>query len=133
MINKFMMTPLTNENFLLYAIKSYDNPSCQGLKEFDDDLKRLRYVKRLLGRYLATGDIKERLIINHLVVFYNVFGSEAGTNMLFFKLQERFWPQLKTFLVFLNYMPEAITIRGKRINSSDIMVDDTIVELLRKI
>jgi 5'(3')-deoxyribonucleotidase len=128
-----MMTPLTNENFLLYAIKSYDNPSCQGLKEFDDDLKRLRYVKRLLGRYLATGDIKERLIINHLVVFYNVFGSEAGTNMLFFKLQERFWPQLKTFLVFLNYMPEAITIRGKRINSSDIMVDDTIVELLRKI
>lgn len=128
-----MMQKLTNENFLLYAIKNYDNPSCQGLKEFDDDLKRLRYVKRLLGRYLATGDIKERLIINHLVVFYNVFGSEAGTNMLFFKLQERFWPQLKTFLVFLNYMPETFVVRGKRINSSDIMVDDVIVELLRKI
>ena len=127
------MTNLTNENFLMYAIKHYDNPSCSGLKEFDDDLKRLRYIKRLLGRYKATGDIKERLIINHLVVLYNVFGIEAATNMLFFKIQDRFWPQLKSFLVFLNYMPESVQYRNNRIAGSDIVLDENIAEILRKI
>ena len=128
-----MMTPLTNENFLMYAIKHYDNPSCTGLKEFDNDLKRLGYIKRLLGRYRATGDIKERLIINHLVVLYNVFGVDAATNMLFFKIQDKFWPQLKPFLVFLNYMPEQVRQRNRVINSSDIVLDEVIVEILRKI
>lgn len=128
-----MMTPLTNENFVMYAIKNYDNPSCTGLKEFDNDLKRLGYVKRLLGRYKATGDIKERLIINHLVVLYNVFGIEAATNMLFFKIQDKFWPQLKPFLVFLNYMPARIQHRGRIIADSDIALDEVIVEILRKI
>ena len=128
-----MITELTNENFLMYAIKHYDNPSCSGLKEFDDDLKRLRYIKRLLGRYKATGNIKERLIINHLVVLYNVFGVDAATNMLFFKIQERFWPQLKPFLVFLNYMPERIQHRGTRILGADIPLDVNIVDILRKI
>jgi hypothetical protein len=128
-----MITELTNENFLMYAIKSYDNPSCSGLKEFDNDLKRLRYVKRLLGRYKVTGDVKERLIINHLVVLYNVFGVEAATNMLFFKIQEKFWPELKTFLVFLNYMPDIVRVRGQNVKSSDITLDQHIVELLRKI
>jgi 5'(3')-deoxyribonucleotidase len=128
-----MMQKLTNENFLMYAIKHYDNPSCSGLKEFDDDLKRLRYIKRLLGRYKATGDIKERLVINHLVVLYNVFGVDATTNMLFFKIQERFWPELKTFLVFLNYMPEQLNLKGQLVKSADIALDQNIVELLRKI
>ena len=128
-----MMTILNNENFLMYAIKHYDNPSCTGLKEFDDDLKRLRYIKRLLGRYQVTGDIKERLIINHLVVLYNVFGVEAATNMLFYKISERFWPQIKTFLVFLNFMPESININNRRIRASDIVLDNVIAELLRKI
>jgi hypothetical protein len=128
-----MITELTNENFLMYAIKHYDNPSCSGLKEFDDDLKRLRYIKRLLGRYKATGNIKERLIINHLVVLYNVFGIDAATNMLFFKIQERFWPQLKPFLVFLNYMPERIQHRGGRLLGADIALDANIVDILRKI
>jgi hypothetical protein len=128
-----MITELTNENFLMYAIKHYDNPSCSGLKEFDDDLKRLRYIKRLLGRYKATGNIKERLIINHLVVLYNVFGVDAATNMLFFKIQERFWPQLKPFLVFLNYMPERIQHKGGRILGADIALDANIVDILRKI
>ena len=85
-----MITELTNENFLMYAIKHYDNPSCGGIKEFEDDLKRLRYIKRLIGRYKATGDIKERLIINHIVVLYNVFGAQAASNMLFFKIQDKF-------------------------------------------
>jgi hypothetical protein len=128
-----MITELTNENFLMYAIKHYDNPSCSGLKEFDDDLKRLRYIKRLLGRYKATGNIKERLIINHLVVLYNVFGVDAATNMLFFKIQERFWPQLKPFLVFLNYMPERIQHKGVRLLGADIALDANIVDILRKI
>jgi hypothetical protein len=117
----------------MYAIKSYDNPSCSGLKEFDNDLKRLRYVKRLLGRYKVTGDVKERLIINHLVVLYNVFGVEAATNMLFFKIQEKFWPQLKPFLVFLNYMPAHVRYKGKLIANGDIALDLGIVEILRKI
>ena len=128
-----MITELTNENFLMYAIKHYDNPSCSGLKEFDDDLKRLRYIKRLLGRYKATGNIKERLIINHLVVLYNVFGIDAATNMLFFKIQERFWPQLKPFLVFLNYMPERIQHKGGRLLGADIALDANLVDILRKI
>ena len=128
-----MITELTNENFLMYAIKHYDNPSCSGLKEFDDDLKRLRYIKRLLGRYKATGNIKERLIINHLVVLYNVFGIDAATNMLFFKIQERFWPQLKPFLVFLNYMPERIQHKGGPLLGADIALDANIVDILRKI
>jgi hypothetical protein len=128
-----MMNELTNENFLMYAIKNYDNPSCSGLKEFDNDLKRLRYIKRLLGRYKVTGDVKERLIINHLVVLYNVFGIEAATNMLFFKIQEKFWPQLKPFLVFLNYMPAHVRLKGRLIANSEIALDESIVEILRKI
>jgi 5'(3')-deoxyribonucleotidase len=87
----------------------------------------------LLGRYKATGDIKERLVINHLVVLYNVFGVDAATNMLFFKIQERFWPELKTFLVFLNYMPEMLNHNGTIIKGQDIALDDNIVNLLRKI
>lgn len=128
-----MMIKLTNENFLMYAIKNYDNPSCTGLKEFDDDLKRLRYIKRLLGRYQATGEIKERLVINHLIVMYNVFGSAAATNMLFFKIQERFWPELKTFLVFLNYMPETIVVGNRTFKGSDIILDERIAGILRNI
>ena len=128
-----MMIKLTNENFLMYAIKNYDNPSCTGLKEFDDDLKRLRYIKRLLGRYQATGEIKERLVINHLVVMYNVFGSAAATNMLFFKTQERFWPELKTFLVFLNYMPDTIVVGNRTYKGSDIVIDERIAGILRNI
>lgn len=128
-----MAIELTNENFIMYAIKNYDNPSCAGLREFNDDLKRLRYVKRLLGRYQTTGEVKERLVINHIVVLYNVFGAEAASHMLFFKINERFWPALKTFLVFLNLMPRQLQIRGRRINESDIALDNNIIGLLRQL
>jgi hypothetical protein len=128
-----MITELTNENFLMYAIKHYDNPSCSGLKEFNDDLKRLRYIKRLLGRYRVSGDIKERLIINHLVVLYNVFGTDAANNMLFFRISEKLWPELKTFLVFLNYMPDVIHYKGHLVRGSEIPLDPVIVDLLRKV
>ena len=85
------------------------------------------------SRYKINGDIKERLIINHLVVLYNVFGVNAASNMLFFKIQEKFWPQLKPFLVFLNFMPENIYTKNGIVKGNDIPLDDTIVDLLRKI
>jgi hypothetical protein len=125
---------LNNDNFMMYAIKHYDNPGCNGVKDFNDDLKRLRYIKRLLGRYVVTGEIKERLVINHLVIFYNVFGVEAATRMLFYKINQRLWPELKTFLVFLNYMPQTVIVsKGVHLPESEIPLDQHLVELLRKI
>lgn len=114
---------LTEENFVIFAIKHYDNPFCKGMLEFEDDLKKFRYLKRLFRKYTAGKELKERLIVNHLVVIYNLFGP-AATKMLFFKIERRYWPQLKTFLVFLNYMPETET---------DIPLDPTVIEALRKI
>jgi hypothetical protein len=129
-----MLDMLTNDNFLMYAIKNYNNPGCRGLDDFNDDLKRLRYIKRLLGRYQQTGEVKERLIINHLVVFYNVFGVEAATRLLFFKIQESLWPELKTFLVYLNYMPQVVIVTGgHRLPESEIPLDSVLVDILRKL
>ena len=125
---------LTEENFILFAMKSYDNPSCQTMDEFKDDLNKVKYIKRLLNRYVKTGNIKERLILNHIVIFYNVFGPDAATKMLFFKLDKESYPALKTFLVFLSYMPERITgISAKDILGSDIPVDMKVASILRKI
>ena len=128
------MQELNNNTFLMYAMKNYNNPGCRGLKDFSDDLKRLRYIKRLLGRYRVPGAIKERLILNHLVIFYNVFGVDAATRLLFFKIQEDLWPELKTFLVFLNYMPALIPIQGGlHMPESEVPLDAKLVEILRKI
>ena len=95
---------LTDDNFLIYAIKNYQNPSCTGMAELEDDLKRFKYLKRLLNKYQKTGEPNERLIINHIILLYNVFG-RATTKMLFFKLEEKYWSDLKTFLVYLNRLP----------------------------
>lgn len=129
------MTPeLTDQNFVMFAMKHYNNPSCAGLKDFNDDLKRLRYIKRLLGRYRVTGEIKERLVLNHLVVFFNVFGVDGATSLLFFKIQPALWPELKTFLVFLNYMPSTVLVQGGyHLPESEIPLDQNLVEILRKI
>jgi len=128
-----MKIELNENNFLMYAIKNYDNPNCTGLNEFYDDLKKFKYVKRLLRKYVAGRILKERLILNHLVVIYNLFGS-AATNMLFFKIEKKLWPQLKTFLVFLNYMPlEVIVSKGIEIKESDIPLDEEIIKKLRTI
>tara|TARA_R110000851_G_scaffold64220_2_gene146430 strand:+ start:8343 stop:8699 length:357 start_codon:yes stop_codon:yes gene_type:complete len=99
------MYQLTEDNFFLYAMKSYNNPNCKGMDEFKDDLKKFSYVKRLLKKTRNKNGLKERLIINHIIVIYNLFGSEAATKMLFFKIDKLFWPQLKSFLIFLNFMP----------------------------
>lgn len=124
---------LTDKNFLLYAAHHYDNPQCFNLDEFNQDIKRFHYLKKLFSRYSTSGDLKERLILNHLIALYNVFGPLATTRMLFFKL-EKFAPLLKPFLVYLGYMPDFIMQAGKvphNIRSSDIAMDQHIVEKLR--
>ena len=116
---------LTNKNFLVYAMKSYNNPHCMDLEEFQEDLKRIKYIKRLLKKYLETGQLRSRLIINHVVVLYNVFGAEATKNMLFFKVETDMLQSLKTFLVFLNYMRDDEKV--------DITLDQYIVKELREL
>ncbi len=126
---------LDETNFLLYAAKHYDNPSCFDTLEFYEDLNRFKYLKRLFSRYEETGELKERLILNHIIVIYNLFGVEASTRMLFFKLKD-FHSLLTPFLIFLNFLPERvfnIGIEGKTINTSDIIHDPVIIKALRKI
>ena len=97
-----MYEKITPQNVVMYAIKNYDNPQCEGEKEFEDDLKRFKYIKRLLRRYYDTGVLKERLLLNHLIVLNNVFSMEAATTLLLYKIQPTYWPALKSFLIFLN-------------------------------
>lgn len=123
---------MTDDNFLPYALHYYDNPQCHGLAELEEDLNRFKYLKRLFSRYKAGGELRERLILNHLIVLYNVFGTEPATKMLFFKTDKEYWSALKTFLVFLNYMPTEV-IADRRIMESDIPLDEDIVKVLRKV
>ena len=95
-----------DDAFQEYAMQNYKNPSCSGRDEFEEDINRIKYVKRLFGRYFSTGELKERLILNHIIIFYNVFEMEAATKMLFYRMEDKFKPLLKTFLVYLNYFPE---------------------------
>jgi hypothetical protein len=124
---------LTSENFLLYAVKAYDKPNCI-MSEFKEDMKRFNYLKRLFRRYRKMDDLRERLVINHLVVVYNVFGVEVATRMLFYKMSKDDYSALKTYLLFLNYMPAVVHgIKGQDIISSEIPVDMKIAEVLREI
>jgi hypothetical protein len=124
---------LNSDNIMLYAMKAYDNPNCI-ISEFKEDMKRFNYLKRLFYRYRKDGEVKERLIINHLIVLSNVFGVEASTRLLFFKMSKEDYSSLKTYLLFLSHMPDSIKgIRGYDILSSDIPLDLKIVDVLRKI
>lgn len=128
-----MFDDLNNDNFLMYAMKAYNSPHCI-MSEFEGDLKRTKYLKRLFRRYKITKVLKERLILNHLILLYNVFGVEAATRILFFRVDEIDYDILKTFLIYLNYMPEKVKgIKGKDIHSSDILIDMNVAEVLRKI
>ena len=123
---------LNEKNFLLFAMKEYDNPQCVQVEEFYDDLKKVKYIKRLFNQYLNEGILKERLLLNHIIVFYNVFPVRSATRMLFLKIEEKFWPILKTFLVYLSYMPDIIeSINGRVILSDDIQLDQGVVDRLR--
>lgn len=128
-----MFENLTSDNILMYAMKAYEKPNCI-LSEFKNDMKRFNYLKRLFLRYRKHGDLKERLIINHLVVIYNLFGVETSTRILFYKMSKEDYSTLKTYLLFLNFMPEIIRgIKGKDILSSDISVDMKVADALRGI
>ena len=115
---------LTNGNYMMYALLHYDNPHCKDIKEFFEDIKRIHYIRRLLKRYNTDGILKERLILNHLITFYNVFEAEAATRILFFRVEKKFHPSLKTFLVFINKMPYS---------DEDISLDDGVIKVLRNI
>ena len=100
-----MYEKLTKDNIVMYAIRHYDNPQCTSTEEFYEDIRRFRYLKRLLKRYKNTGVLKTHLILNHLTVLFNVFG-EASVPLLFYNLEEDLWPAIKSFLIFLNRIPE---------------------------
>ncbi len=126
-----MNDTLDDSNFILYAAKHYDNPQCYDVEEFYDDLKRFKYIKRLFGKYHDTGEIRENLILNHIVVLYNVFG-DAATRMLFFKLVG-YYSYLKPFLVLIGRMPDTLVGIGfstSVIHGADIKEDSNIVQLL---
>ena len=123
---------LTDANFLMFAMKEYTNQQCTNIDEFYDDLKKIKYIKRLINRFLESGKLKEILILNHLVVFYNVFDNKAATRLLFFKIEEKYWSVLKTFLIYLSMMPETVKgIRGEDIISSDIQLNQEVIDKLR--
>jgi hypothetical protein len=124
---------LTSENVLMFAVKAYDKPNMI-LSEFKEDMKRFNYLKRLFRRYRKIGELREQLVINHLIVLYNVFGPEVATRLLFYKMSKEDYSTLKTYLLFLSCMPEVVKgIKGHDIISSDIEVDMIIANSLRKI
>ena len=116
---------LTARNFELFASQHYNNPECTDVEEFKEDLKRFKYLKRLLRRYEQSGDLQERLILNHIIIIYNVFGINAANRMMWFKVEPEHYSALKTFLVFLHYLPEDEKV--------DVPMDPYIVEVLRKL
>ena len=120
-----MYEKITPNNVLMYAIKNYDNPHCEGEKEFEDDLKRFKYIKRLLRKYYDTKVLKERLLLNHIIVLNNVFGPDACATLLLYKIQPEYWPVLKSFLLYLNIMRDE--------ELKDINKDDFVFEILRKL
>lgn len=99
--------PISENNFIQVAMHHYDNPQCTSIAEFEEDIKRFAYLKKLFNRYKDNGDLRERLIINHLIILHNVFGI-ATTELLFFKIDKQYWNILATFLVFLNKMPDEV-------------------------
>lgn len=128
-----MIENLCDDNFIIFAMKAYDKPNCI-MSEFEEDLKRIKYVKRLIRRYRITGELKERLILNHLIILANVFGVESAVKMLFYKLDREDYNILKTFLLFLNFMPQIVKgIKGNNIHSGDITVDVFVAKKLRSI
>ena len=120
-----MYETINSSNVVMYAIRHYNNPQCEGEKEFEDDLKRYKYIKRLLRKYHDTGILKERLLLNHLIVLHNVFGTTACVTLLLYKIQKEYWSVLKSFLIFLNSITEE--------ELSEIEENKDVLNVLRKI
>lgn len=122
-------------NFMLYCAKSYENPNCYDITEFYEDVNRFKYLKRLLSKYNETGELKERLILNHIIVIFNSFGKHATPRLLFFKLPE-YHKEIATFLDFLNLLPDTLNgigIDNKNINTKDIEKDEYIKKILKEL
>ena len=128
-----MFDDLNDDNFMIYAMKCYESPNCV-MSEFEGDIKRTKYLKRLFRRYKVTKSLKERLILNHIILLNNVFGPEATTRILFYRIDERDYDILKTFLLYLNIVPNVVKgIKGKNIKVDEIPLDMQIAETLRKL
>ena len=116
---------LTEKNLFLYAAKHYKNPKFSDIDDFYEDLKRFKYIKRLLNRYIESDELSERLILNHLIVIFNMFGIEAALNILDLKLEDKHWPVVKPFLIFLNYI--------RNDEYTGVTMDPFVIDKLRKI
>ena len=116
---------LNEENFTLFAIRYYDNPQCTSTEEFYEDIRRFRYLKRLLKRYYNTGELRERLILNHLIILNNVFGVENAVRMLQYKIDDEYWPVVKTCLLYLEYIDEDFDV--------EISLDEKVVKRMREL
>jgi len=123
---------LTDENFLIYCARYYDNPQCHSTEEFLEDIKRIKYIKKLITRYVESGDLKERLILNHIIILSNVFGNEHLSRILYLKMKPQF-KYIKPFLVLLNIMPDKLfNVKDEKIiNSDTISMDEIIIKRLR--
>jgi hypothetical protein len=120
---------LNDKNFLLFASKYYDNPRCESIDEFHEDLNRIKYIKRLLKKYKKTGVLRERLLLNHIIILQNIFGPIPCCRILFFKLEKELHSELKTFLIYLNYLPDVLP----ETEVDEIPLDNKIITTLRKI
>ncbi len=120
-----MYEKITTENVMMFAIKHYDNPQCEGEKEFHDDMKRFKYIKRLLRKHKDSDILKERLLLNHIIILNNLFGPEACVTLLLFKIQQEYWGTLKSFLLYLNM------IRDDEL--TEVESNEEVLNVLRKI
>ena len=129
-----MYDNLTDDNFLIYCAKVYDNPQCHSTEEFVEDINRIKYIKKLVARYIEKGELKERLILNHIIILNNVFGPEQLNKILYLKMKKQFI-YIKPFLVLLNIMQDKIeNIDNEKVIYLDsIDMDEKIVNILRKV
>ena len=122
--------PLTDSNYMMYAMKHYTNPECSSVEEFQEDINRIKYLKRLFGKYQNQGLLKERLILNHIIIMYNVFPIVPATRLLLHRIEEKYHTELKTFLVFLGNLPNTSI---PEVDFTLIPLDQRIINTLRKI
>ena len=122
---KKLFDELTDKNFKLFAAQQYNNPECTDVEEFKNDLSRFKYLKRLLTRYEEHGELQERLILNHIIVLYNVFGIQSCNKMMWFKIEKNHYQYIKPFLVYLHYLPEDEKV--------EVVMDSNIEEVLREL
>lgn len=128
-----MFDDLNFSNVSMYEIKNYDNPHCTTEEEFLEDINRIKYIKVLFNRYKSKGVLRDRLILNHLIILFNVIEVHACVRILFLKIDEEYWEFLKPFLLYLNYLPTVVTgINGKDVITSDIRMNQGVIDILRK-